>query len=346
MTSSTPALTIRAADAGDESAILELLRTSLGEGPTGSRSSEFLHWKHQANPFGASYALVAEDAGRIVGVRLFLRWELRSGSTTVHAVRAVDTATHPDYRGRGLFRTLTLQALQTWRDEIDLVFNTPNSKSGPGYLRMGWQQVGTMPIAVRIVNPLRFARHALGAARRRPAATGAGAAMVGVGARCPLPLAETAFVDERPLRDLLDAARHDTALHTARTPAYLAWRYGVASGLDYRCLQVERDGKLVGLGFARPRLRGGLVELMLCEVIVRPGDHRAARAVLRMAAKAGSHHVVAHLGPDLRRAGLASGYVVVPRLGIGLVANPRRPVPVDALAPGSWNLSLGDLEVF
>ncbi len=321
MTTSAAALTIRAADAGDESAILDLLRTSLGEGPTGSRSKEFLHWKHQANPFGASYALVAEDAGRIVGVRLFLRWELRSGTTVVNAVRAVDTATHPDYRGRGLFRTLTLQALQTWRDEIDLVFNTPNSKSGPGYLRMGWQQVGTMPIAVRIVNPVRFARHAVGAARRRPAATGP-ATPAAAGARCPLPLAQAAFVDEQPLRDLLAAARPGDALHTSRTLEYLAWRYSAASGLDYRCLPLERDGQLVGLGFARPRLRGGLHELMLSEVIVRPGDHRAARAVLRMAAKAGSHHVVAHLGPDLRRAGLARGYVVVPRLGIGLVGEP------------------------
>ena len=81
--------------------------------------------------------------------RVLMRWEFVEHGRVVHAVRAVDTATHPDYQGRGIFTRLTLHALDELRHEIDFVFNTPNDQSRPGYLKMGWQVVGRLPTAVR-----------------------------------------------------------------------------------------------------------------------------------------------------------------------------------------------------
>jgi GNAT superfamily N-acetyltransferase len=334
-------LVLRPIEASDEPAVLQLLETALGGGPTGERSTEFFHWKHRANAFGPSFGLVAEDAGRVIAVRLFMRWQLRVGTETVHAVRAVDTATHPDYRGRGLFRTLTLQALDTWRHEIDVVFNTPNDKSGPGYLSMGWRTVGVLPVAIRVVKPFRFAMNVASAAAAR---RGKQAFPPSLATACPLPPAAEAFDDEAALAELLGEAQTRVALHTTVTPEYLRWRYGPESRLDYRCIRVERHGRLVGLAFARPRVRGRLSELMLSQLVVRPGDTAAARAVLRSARLGGTDHVVAHLGQGLP--GRSAGYLTVPRWGIRLVANPRRPLPVDPLQLASWDLSLGDLEVF
>ncbi len=69
----------------------------------------------------------------------------------LRAVRAVDTATDPDYQGQGLFTALTMHGLDEVRaDGVDFVFNTPNDQSRPGYLKMGWQTVGELPVAVRI----------------------------------------------------------------------------------------------------------------------------------------------------------------------------------------------------
>lgn len=344
----TSDLVLRPMETSDESAVLQLLETALGGGPTGERSSQFFQWKHHANAFGPSYGLVAEDAGRVIAVRLFLRWQLRVGTQTVHAVRAVDTATHPDYRGRGLFRTLTLQALETWRDEFDVVFNTPNDKSGPGYLSMGWQTVGVLPVAIRVVNPFRFAMNAASAAAaRRGTQAGRATEPASRTLACPLPPAAEAFDDEAGLAELLADSVPREALHTPVTMEYLRWRYAPESRLDYRCIRVERHGRLVGLAFARPRRRGRLSELMLSQVIVRPGDTAAARAVLRAAGSSGSDHVVAHVGEGGQGLpGRSAGYLTVPRWGIRLVANPCRPLPVDPLRLSNWDLSLGDLEVF
>ncbi len=137
----------------DRSSVLDLLGTSLGWADD-ERSSELFVWKHVDNPFGPSPGWVAVADGEIVGVRLFMRWRFRRGTTTVSAVRAVDTATHPDHRGRGLFTALTTAAVQSCRDEgVDLVFNTPNDQSRPGYLAMGWRVIGRLPLAVRPTSP-------------------------------------------------------------------------------------------------------------------------------------------------------------------------------------------------
>ena len=143
---------------------------ALGGGPTGENTAAFFEWKHQENPFGPSPGLVAHADGRLVGVRLFLRWELRAGERTFHAVRAVDTATDPEFQGRGIFRRLTLGLLQQLDEggDLDLVFNTPNANSRPGYLKMGWQDVGSIPVKLSPVRPVALLRGVRAAGRRLP----------------------------------------------------------------------------------------------------------------------------------------------------------------------------------
>ncbi|MGH3650514.1 MAG: GNAT family N-acetyltransferase, partial [Acidimicrobiia bacterium] len=142
---------IREAGQDDVPGILETLRLSLGETPLLKRTAALWAWKHHQNPFGRSIVLVADDDGVIAGVRALMRWDLVTPSgAVVRCVRPVDTATHPQFLRRGIFRTLTMSALDIARDNhIDLVFNTPNEKSAPGYLRMGWQHVSWIGAQVR-----------------------------------------------------------------------------------------------------------------------------------------------------------------------------------------------------
>ena len=80
------------------------------------------------------------------------------GVESCRRLRAVDTATHPDHRGIGIFSMLTDQALHELRGQAELVFNTPNGRSLPGYLKMGWRTVGRIPVAVRVRRPITVAR--------------------------------------------------------------------------------------------------------------------------------------------------------------------------------------------
>ena len=103
-------LDIREATPDDRPAIIELCRASLGWGDD-PRFEQLFSWKHDQNAFGPSYMWVATDGDRIVGLRAFMRWEFVRGGDVLRAVRAVDTATHPDYQGKGLFTAMTMQGL-------------------------------------------------------------------------------------------------------------------------------------------------------------------------------------------------------------------------------------------
>jgi GNAT superfamily N-acetyltransferase len=340
--SHTTAYEIRSYRDDDEAEVLELLAATLGEGPAGRRPPEFFRWKHRENPFGHSYMLLAEADGRIVGLRAFLRWKFQVNNRVVLAVRAVDTATHPDYQGRGIFSRLTREAMRELRDEADLIFNTPNEKSLPGYLKMGWRIVGTVPVSVRIRRPIAFARRSRGFRSTR-----------GPTRPAPTVAAEhaTDALSDREIPSLLSEAAEasDRLLATPRDLEYLQWRYGAAPLLDYRAIAARERGRLVGICVFHVRPRGALWESTVAEVLVRPGDRRTARRLLSSAiAAAPVDHVTCHCPQGTAAASGArrAGFLRAPG-GMTFVVNELHDDNrLEASRLRSWALSLGDLEVF
>lgn len=339
MTMSAAALTIRPYRDADVAPLVELLEASMGGGPTGSRTADFFSWKHLANPFGRSLILVAEDAGRPVGLRAFMRWNFGSGERTYRAARAVDTATHPDYRRMGIFSQLTRGGIEALREEgTHFIFNTPNEKSLPGYLKMGWATVGTVPVWLRVRRPVRFAADLIAerAAGRITPRTHAG--------RAPEVLATY-----RPaLASLLDTVATGDYLSTPRTAEYLEWRYCRAVGLDYRAVALEEQGRLAGLAFFRVRPRGNLWEATVSELLVARGRPATAQRLLReVVGSSGVDHLTCHFSPAVAGGTGPARAWLNARRGMTFVANSlSTEVQPDPAQLGSWALSLGDLEVF
>jgi GNAT superfamily N-acetyltransferase len=314
--------------------VLDLLEASLGGGPAGRRPPEFFGWKHLDNPFGRSLLLVAEHQGRLIGLRAFMRWRFRTGEQELAAVRAVDTATHPDFQGMGVFSRLTREALEAIDGQAALVFNTPNGKSGPGYLKLGWREVGRMPVAVRVRRPLRLLAGSRGRSRPVPTVAAGPAAL--------------ALKDEHAVAALLGREPATTRLATPRTVEYLRWRYGAAPLLDYRAVTEERGGELTGLAMFRVRPRGSLWEATVAEVLAGGSAAVARRLLRRVALAAPVDHLTLHAPArsSLVRAARAGGFLPSPA-GIHLVVNPRTAgIRPDPTRLDAWALSLGDLEVF
>ncbi len=139
---------IRKAIEEDIPEIIKVLKAGLGE-VSSHKTEKVWRYKHIENPFGKSLVLVAVKDSKIVGVRAFMAWRWQSGEQIYKAYRAVDTATHPDYQRQGIFKKLTLKALEIAKEEgYDFVFNTPNEQSRPGYLKMGWEIVDKINVAI------------------------------------------------------------------------------------------------------------------------------------------------------------------------------------------------------
>ena len=326
-------LAIRRYTDQDEAAVLALLQTSLGW-LADEHHTAFFRWKHRDNPFGPSPAWVALDGERIVGLRVLLRWEFDRAEGPddgiARAVRAVDTATDPGYQGRGIFSALTRHAIDDLaREGLHFIFNTPNDQSRPGYLKMGWEVVGRLPVAARPRSPVSLARMA----RARTAAdlwstpTNAGLDAV------------TALADTRTLDTLLASQPPAGGLRTRRTAAVIRWRYTGFPPLAYRVLL---QGSRLEEGFAvfRLRRRGQALEAVVGDVLVPDGDRRVTAALLRSVPGAAGADYAIRLGGG----GAAAGYVPLPRQGPILT---WRAITETTMPPlESWRLTLGDVELF
>ncbi len=308
-------LTTRRMSSEDIPEVVELMRLSLGETSLLVRSSDLFRWKHLLNPFGSSIALVAVSGDQIVGLRTFMRWQLTTGEgDIVRCVRAVDTATHPQHQRRGIFRRLTEEALEiARREDVDLVFNTPNKKSKPGYLKMGWKEVGPIGAMARpswrLLSP-----------PKEPALT----------------LADAAPIDADWIEDIED--RSANGLRTPRTPGYLQWRYGSHPTARY---QLARCG--AGSAVVRGNLRRGRSELAVVEVFGDPSH--ALKAAVR-ASRAQYVGTWFSPGSPERSSAFRRGFVTVPRLrALNLVMRPLKQLPDRWQDLEAWDTAVGDFEL-
>ncbi|MGI9606331.1 MAG: GNAT family N-acetyltransferase [Acidimicrobiales bacterium] len=312
-------LRVRAAEPHDLDAVISVCERSLGWRDPEFDRSLFL-WKHLENAFGPSLMLVAELGETIVAVRTMMRWRFRDGAGEVrHAVRAVDTATAPEARGRGLFRSLTERAVEMLTDEgVHFVFNTPNEHSRPGYLRMGWVDAGRAPVGVRVSGisaVRRLARNRV-AADKRSLVSDHG-------------LDVDAIIDRVDLERLALRTGSD-GLGTDHDRETLLWRYSQGP-IEYRAHPIGDDGALI----FRLRTRGALRELVVAE---RLGDVDAAseRAAIREVITAtGADHALSGAG--------TAGTSTIRRIGPRLTLRPLASANPD---PDHLRWSMGDLELF
>lgn len=340
--------TIRPREERDLEAILELMRVALGENSVLRRTDEMWNWKHEINSFGRSHVLLAEtEDKKVIGLRAFLRWEFERNGETLRGVRAVDTATHPDFRRMGLFKNLTLQAVDDVREQgVDFVFNTPNDQSRPGYLKMGWQTVGLAEPVIKILNYPRFVVGMTKTRLLKRTADDPGGSYFSKNE----PPNVSELVQNGNLDELLvaDGGIWGPMLRTKRTREHLDWRYAKHPTIDYKTVMLEQDGRLEAAAIFRSNSRFGLREIVIAEMLLSRPDRDLAKNLI----KAVKSHVRADYmigyfprGTAHRQALQWNSFRRIPGQGMILTANPLSGPLGELETLDSWGLSMGDIEL-
>ncbi len=330
---------IREAIPDDVPAIVDMLRFSLGEGA----SAELWSWKHVDNPFGVSPCLVAEADDRLVGVRAFMRWNWHYEGREFSAVRAVDTATHPEWRGQRVFSKLTEElARRVEAEGTSFIFNTPNSNSYPGYRKLGWKRVKRVPLWIRL-NPIWGA-----AAPRRQERLGSVISENWVGGEIG------SILGDEQVPEFLNVAVHPgNRLCTNRTIHYLRWRYD-QNPLHRYFGWTDLDGATGAMLIGRYRKLKTRTAFVLCELLRSPckaGNRALVRLIrrVRKETKASALVAAASAGSMVTGALLKTGFLPVPKVGPVFTVRDLGDTPSNHPDPTSWSnwsLALGDLEVF
>lgn len=328
-------LEIRVGGVADHGSVIALAGEALGWVP-GEPNAELFRWKHLDNPFGASPLWLAFVGGELAGFRTFLRWEFgHADGEPRRAVRAVDTATRPAYQGHGIFTRLTRFAVEEERAAgTDFVFNTPNDRSRPGYLKMGWEIVGRVPVSVAVRGPASTWRMA-----RARVPADKWSMDVAVGER-----AAEVFVDAGGLDELLASQPPCRGLRTQRTPTFVRWRYGL-DALHYRVL-LRTSRVEDGFAVFRVRRRGAAVEATVCDVVAPDGDARLTRSLAASVMKRVQPDYAIRVTPRTDRAirrPVDGRWVGLPRQGPILTWRALARTGKPELS--AWDLRLGDIEL-
>jgi GNAT superfamily N-acetyltransferase len=301
-------MTIRPAEESDIPSIVELLKLSLGESLM-PKSETFWRWKHIDNPFGRSPVLLAFENNKLIGVRAFMRWEWRQGEKIIKAVRAVDTATHPNYQGQGIFSNLTRQLVDQCRDEgVDFIFNTPNKKSMPGYVKLGWSSLGRLPI------------------RLNPVLNGRVVTKETVSNASSLTIGSFEF----PSSDRL------TTHYSTR---YLQWRYADNPNADYHLLQNKHDNPDYLVFYRLKKFSLG-IEFRVCDaILLSPQAGQEMNRHIKRTARQTRSILIS--GMDRYNSNSLLRLPAGPIVTVNNLSNTIKPLNFQ-----TWNPSLGDLEMF
>lgn len=238
-------------DLSDARAVQEVL--DLWGRVFGVRGPEWFSWKHRDNPMGPSIITLAREPenGTVVAARALWRLDLQRGTATIPAYQPCDTATAPGHRHRGLFTRLTHLAVEEARKRAGLLFNFPNAQSKPGYLKLGWQDIGGLVTLARFTRPLRVGW--TGITRRGKLGNLAYELDHPRRAENAAPDWAALFAGEGPEPDLLRAKRD---------PGVFTWRFLRHPTNRYEVF-VQGDGGLVG----HPGRRGDLREFRVLALL-------------------------------------------------------------------------------
>ncbi|WP_290811691.1 GNAT family N-acetyltransferase [Halovivax sp.] len=255
--SKTPTDEIEPFRSSDRSAFLSLYETVFGI----ERSTDWFRWKYVENPVADHVPIVvARRDGDLIGARSFLPVRVAVDGVERVAYQPCDTMVHPDHRRQGVFTRMNEAAIERYAaGEPAFFFNFPNGRSKPGNLKLGWREVGTVPMYYRPQKPVSAAREWIANRTDRIDEEGAAASeLLERVATDPVADAHRAIdrrlggatdgltIDryERPTEAPLEPTYRRAVpegVHTVRDRAFYEWRFDNPAN-EYGVYVASRDG--------------------------------------------------------------------------------------------------------
>jgi GNAT superfamily N-acetyltransferase len=269
-------LTLRPLVAADLPRLRELFAVSFGQ----NRAQAYDSWRFIDTPYGLAPTIVADDGEKLAGSYTIWPTMLNIGGEIVRGGQSMDTMTHPDYRGKGLFTKLAVACFdQLAKDGYEALYGFPNANSYPGFIkRLNWDHVGDVPHWSRLITPL----------ADKPAPL---AALSRVGTRLVFKTrtggmqVESQRPDDATIDKVISQHTENKDLcRIERNASWYAWRYSPPFGRAYQWFTAYQGSEPQGfavMGFDTSNETGG--EAQLCELV---GTDAAKAALIAAAVQA------------------------------------------------------------
>ena len=254
-----------------------------------SASASDFDWWYEGNPSGERLLSLVLDDGRVAGASGMSCFRMRIEGAERLVAFALDAATHPDYRGQGLWSVLELHnEAEAARAGAVAVLGFTNPVAGPILVgKLGWRDLARLRLWA---HPLALRAHE--------------SSLVDDGG-------ETIARFDEEAEELYRRAGRSWGNHVVRTAAHLNWRY-VDSPRPYRILARRRRGRLEGWAVVTHKRFQDRPVGVVAELVA--DGSAAARSLLRRAARSvRGQALIALVGANERARYLAAGFVPTPK---------------------------------
>jgi len=109
--------------------------------PNSNLNEEYLDWLYFTNPLGDVVGFDAMDGNKLVAHYACIPTRI-DGKI---GLLSLNTATHPDYRSKGLYQKLAKQTYEHWSSNFGFVVGVANAKSASAFVsRLGFTDLGRL----------------------------------------------------------------------------------------------------------------------------------------------------------------------------------------------------------
>ncbi|MGD0766148.1 MAG: GNAT family N-acetyltransferase, partial [Dehalococcoidia bacterium] len=258
--------------AADAEESLELVRKTWGDIEPTDRA--YHQWQCERSPGGPAIATLARDGeGRLVGQEVTIPIRVTLNAREYPASLSLNTATDPEWRGRGIFGRLLRDVCEiSAKEGIAFTYGFPNQSSYPIFLRTEFKDIGSVPLLIKPLNPRRLVQKATGNRLLATAAWPANLVWHQPAARPNRP-GQAEIVPVERFDDSFTAfwqrVKSRYPVMVVRDAAYLNWRFVNVPLRQYACFAARAGDAVTGFIALRvapvARFRAGLIVDLLVE---------------------------------------------------------------------------------
>jgi len=254
--------TLREFRDGDEEGIFELWQSIHPDDRTGRDEwMKYWTWLYRENPAVEAIIQVAEDNGKIITHHAIVPVWLNIGTEQAMGSWGVDAMTHPQYRRQGIWEKVIKEIWVRAADNgIDITPGFPNRYSLPGLTeKLQWFKITSMTLAFKPVDwektlAVKVGNRFLLKAGSLVAAVASGVQNINnrrLSGTEDISVHTITSFDDR-FAALWDNVSRQYLIMTARTPAYLNWRFSRPDA-EYTMMAAEKNNELQGYVVLRDR---------------------------------------------------------------------------------------------
>jgi len=304
---------------GNEQALLQLYHDVYADIPDRIPSLEDLKWRYSGH-LSPVRIWVAREGNKIVGLRPVAMHSIKMGKSIYPALHLLDVMVHPDYQGRGVFKSLMSLVWETHGVDCVLAFTYPNENSTKAYRRWKeWFHLAEMSLHIKMIPPKHFGeKKSFLRFFAGYGAVAASALQLNKPVTQGIAVRRVDTIDES-IEELWHNNKHRFDLMIPRDRDYLVWRYVERPDVRYLIYKAMVQGKTVGFLVARTRMMFAMHLGLIVDFFVDNNDRRVLSAMIELATSdliaEGVHAIgLQFIGPESLKSGLwDNGFFAVPK---------------------------------